>query len=133
MNESKYFQTNHQPVDFLVKVVLWRVDTKDDKVEATLRWQEKIHSPTIPINEINIYTHVNKDFFLCNNHSSVALTSSTGGSTHLSRAIDTLPAHNLHTRQTLDPSAATLHDRVTRDDGCEMMVIMAAIENQGKR
>jgi|AntRauTorckE5430_2_1112549.scaffolds.fasta_scaffold08419_1 hypothetical protein len=130
MTESKSFKTKDQPVDLQVKVALWRVDAKDDKVETTLKWQDHIHSPTTNTKEINIYTHAQTDFRSCNVDSSIGLTSSIGGPTHLSRAIDALPTHNLHTRQTLGASAATLHDRITRDDGCEIMVIMAAIASR---
>ena len=85
------------------------------------------------IDKIHIYTQVDADNIVANDDSLHSLTSSVATSTHLSRATDALGTRNLHTTQTLDITAATLHDRITREGGSEMMIIMAAIESQVKK
>jgi hypothetical protein len=77
-----------------------------------------------------IYTYVDRDYFVCKDESSVCRYTSSRDSraTNLTNAINGLPVHNLHSKATLEPSAAVLHDRISRDCTFKMMYIMASVD-----
>jgi len=79
-------------------------------------------------NSMNIYTHVDRDYYISNDDPSVSTSLRDSKPTHISNAMKGLPAHNLHSNETLPVSAAALHDRISRDDPCKMMYIMAAVD-----
>ena len=77
-----------------------------------------------------IFTYANGDYFISNSSSSVdhCTSSRDTTATNVENAMRHLPSHNLHSKTTLDSSAAILHDRLSRDGSYKFMHIMAAVD-----
>ena len=69
-----------------------------------------------------IFTNVDKDFIV------LPVQTKKQRSTHLEVAVQNLPVHNLHSRNTLSKSSAQAHDRILRDQPFKIMYIMAAVD-----
>ena len=81
----------------------------------------------IPHGDTFVYTYTDKEFHCFTNmNQSNAINKS-----HLIEGISSLPAHNLHSTETLSKDATTVHDRISREDPFEIMYIVAAVDCEG--
>ncbi len=94
---------------------------------------------------MHIYTRVDNDFYIPppeynvdddhhrdDGHIKKKKSTTMMMMTPLARAVRNLPAHNLHSADGQDTytesSVLAIHDRISRDDFCQTMYIMAAVD-----
>jgi hypothetical protein len=78
--------------------------------------------------EAFIYTHVDKEFYCLSNTRGNDECLPSSNNTHLVDAMSCLPAHNLHSEDTLNKNSVKVHDRLSREDPFQMMYIVAAAD-----